>query len=111
MERQLDERSRAILDFERGWWQRPGTKDRAIRARFGHSPARYYQLLNHLIDSPDAMVYDPMLVSGCVASGWRGGGSGSAEIWVWGGSAEEDWLAGMSRHPEGAFTFRWLPPR
>jgi hypothetical protein len=62
MERQLDERSRAILDFEREWWQRPGTKDRAIRARFGHSPARYYQLLNHLIDSPDTMAYDPMLV-------------------------------------------------
>jgi hypothetical protein len=62
MERELDERSRAILDFERGWWQRPGAKDRAIRARFGHSPARYYQLLNHLIDSPDAMAYDPMLV-------------------------------------------------
>jgi uncharacterized protein DUF3263 len=62
MERQLDERSRAILDFEREWWQHPGTKDRAIRARFGHSPTRYYQLLNHLIDSPDAMAYDPMLV-------------------------------------------------
>jgi hypothetical protein len=62
MERQLDERSRAILDVERGWWQGPGPKDRAIRARFGHSPARYYQLLNHLIDSPDAMAYDPMLV-------------------------------------------------
>jgi Protein of unknown function (DUF3263) len=51
----------AILDFERGWWQRPEPKDRAIRARSGHSPARYYQLLNHLIDSPDAMAYDPML--------------------------------------------------
>jgi hypothetical protein len=62
MERQLDERSRAILDFERGWWQGPGPKDRAIRARFGHSPARYYRLLNHLIDSPDAMAFDPMLV-------------------------------------------------
>jgi hypothetical protein len=47
---------------ERGWWQGPGPKDRAIRARFGHSPARYYPLLNHLIDSPDAMAYDPMLV-------------------------------------------------
>lgn len=62
MERQLDERSRGILDFERGWWQGPGPKDRAIRARFGHSPARYYHLLDRLIDSPDAMAYDPMLV-------------------------------------------------
>jgi uncharacterized protein DUF3263 len=58
----LDERSRAILDFERGWWQDPGPKEQAIRARLGLSPARYYQLLNRLIDSPEALRYDPMLV-------------------------------------------------
>ncbi|MGH2656432.1 MAG: DUF3263 domain-containing protein [Actinomycetota bacterium] len=58
----LDERSRAILDFERGWWQGPGPKDRYIRSRLGLSPARYYQLLNDLIDSPEALRYDPMLV-------------------------------------------------
>jgi uncharacterized protein DUF3263 len=57
-----DERSRAILDFERGWWQDPGPKEQAIRARLGLSPARYYQLLNRLIDSPEALRYDPMLV-------------------------------------------------
>jgi hypothetical protein len=58
----LDERSSAILDFERSWWARPGTKARAIRARFGFSAARYYQLLNRLIDSPEAASHDPMLV-------------------------------------------------
>jgi hypothetical protein len=58
----LDERSRAILDFERGWWQGPGPKDRDIRRRLGLSPARYYQLLNDLIESPEALRYDPMLV-------------------------------------------------
>jgi Protein of unknown function (DUF3263) len=58
----LDERSRAILDFERGWWQSPGPKDRDIRGRLGLSAARYYQLLNDLIDSPEALRYDPMLV-------------------------------------------------
>jgi Protein of unknown function (DUF3263) len=26
------------------------------------SPARYYQLLNRLIDRPEALAYDPMLV-------------------------------------------------
>jgi hypothetical protein len=62
MDHALDERSRAILDFERGWWQRPGPKERAIRTRFGLSSARYYQLLNRLIDSPEALRYDPMLV-------------------------------------------------
>jgi hypothetical protein len=58
----LDERARAILDFERAWWQGDGPKEREIRARFRLSPARYYQLLNRLIDSPEALRYDPMLV-------------------------------------------------
>ncbi|HVL63967.1 MAG TPA: DUF3263 domain-containing protein [Actinomycetota bacterium] len=58
----LDERSREILDFERAWWQEPGRKARAIRDRFDLSAARYYQLLNRLIDEPEAERYDPMLV-------------------------------------------------
>jgi Protein of unknown function (DUF3263) len=62
MDQPLDERSRAILDFERGWWQRRGPKEQAIRDRLGLSAARYYQLLNRLIDSPEALRHDPMLV-------------------------------------------------
>jgi hypothetical protein len=62
MDHQLDERSRAILDFERGWWHRRGPKERAIRERLGLSAARYYHLLNRLIDTPEALHYDPMLV-------------------------------------------------
>jgi len=31
-------------------------------SRFGLSPARYYQLLNRLIDRPEALQYDPVLV-------------------------------------------------
>jgi uncharacterized protein DUF3263 len=58
----LEERSRAILDFERVWWQQEGSKERAIRDRLGLSAARYYQLLNRLIDAPEALRYDPMLV-------------------------------------------------
>lgn len=58
----LDERSRAIIDFERSWWREPGRKERAIRERFDLSAARYYQLLNELIDAPEALRYDPMLV-------------------------------------------------
>ena len=58
----LDERSRHILDFERDWWRHPGPKERAIRDRLGISAARYHQLLNGLIDRPDALSYDPMLV-------------------------------------------------
>jgi hypothetical protein len=62
MDQMLDDRSRAILDFERGWWQRSGSKDRSIRTELDLSPARYYQLLNDLIDAPEALRYDPMLV-------------------------------------------------
>jgi Protein of unknown function (DUF3263) len=58
----LDERSRAILEFENGWWMLPGSKARAIRERFGLSAARYYRLLNRLLDSPEALSHDPLLV-------------------------------------------------
>jgi hypothetical protein len=51
-----------ILDFERRWWQSPVSKDAAIRQRFGISGARYHQLLNRLIERPEALEYDPMLV-------------------------------------------------
>ena len=55
-------RDRDLLDFERGWWQQQGPKERAVRERFGLSAARYQQLLNRAIDLPEALTYDPMLV-------------------------------------------------
>src|SRR4051812_10767695 len=58
----LSERAIAILDFERDWWRHAGAKEEAIRSQFGLSAARYYQLLNTVIDSPDAVRHDPMLV-------------------------------------------------
>ncbi len=57
-----DERSRAILDLERTAWQFSVPKEREIRERLRMSPARYHQLLNRLIDRPEALAYDPMLV-------------------------------------------------
>ena len=59
---QLDERSRALLDFERESWKLDIPKERAIRERFGFSPARYHQLLNRVLERPEALAYDPMLV-------------------------------------------------
>lgn len=58
----LSERDRRILEFEREWWQHGGAKEEAIRAEFALSTARYYQLLNAVIDSPAAVRHDPMLV-------------------------------------------------
>jgi hypothetical protein len=58
----LTERDRAILDFERTWWREPGPKESAIRDRFELSATRYYSLLNELLEMPDAMTYDPLVV-------------------------------------------------
>jgi Protein of unknown function (DUF3263) len=58
----LTDRDRAILDFERGWWSEPGPKELAIRERFDLSSTRYYELLNEMLDMPDALGYDPLVV-------------------------------------------------
>ena len=58
----LAERDRAILDFERQWWRYAGAKENAIAELFGMSANRYYQILNSLIDLPEALAHDPMLV-------------------------------------------------
>ena len=59
---QLDRRDREILAFERQWWKYAGAKESAIRELFDMSATRYYQVLNALIDRPEALAYDPMLV-------------------------------------------------
>lgn len=58
----LDERGAAVLAFEQAWWSRGAAKEDAIRREFGLSAARYYQVLNALIDTPAAIAHDPMLV-------------------------------------------------
>ena len=58
----LDDRARAILDFEREAWKLDVPKERAIRERFGFSAARYHQLLHRILDGSHALEYDPMLV-------------------------------------------------
>jgi hypothetical protein len=58
----LSPRDRRILEFEREWWRHAGAKEEAIREIFGLSAARYYQVLNLVIDLPDAVRHDPMLV-------------------------------------------------
>ena len=58
----LTRREHDMLTFERQWWRRPGAKETAIRERFGITPTRYYQVLNALVDRPDALASDPLLV-------------------------------------------------
>ena len=59
---QLSDRDQAILGFERQWWKYSGAKEAAIRELFDMSSTRYYQLINTLIDTPEALEFDPMLV-------------------------------------------------
>jgi len=58
----LDARERQILDFERESWRLQIAKERAIRETFGISTTRYHQLLHRIVDRPEALAYDPMLV-------------------------------------------------
>ena len=59
---ELTDRDRAILDFERSWWSESGPKEAHIRERFELSATRYYQILNELLESPEANEYDPLVV-------------------------------------------------
>jgi hypothetical protein len=58
----LSEREVRILAFERNWWRQPGAKEQAIRDMLGLSATRYYQMLNELIDRPEALAFEPVLV-------------------------------------------------
>ncbi|AXK87450.1 DUF3263 domain-containing protein [Nocardia farcinica] len=58
----LSRRELDILAFERQWWKYAGAKEEAIRELFGMSPTRYYQVLNAVVDRPEALAADPMLV-------------------------------------------------
>lgn len=51
-----------ILAFEASYWSAPGSKDSEIRERFSMSAPRYYQMLNALIDTPEALMAQPLLV-------------------------------------------------
>src|SRR5918997_560452 len=54
--------SRVKSGFAGTWWKHAGVKEQAIRERFDMSATRYYQLLNELLEKPEAMDHDPILV-------------------------------------------------
>ncbi|MCC6338439.1 MAG: DUF3263 domain-containing protein [Acidimicrobiia bacterium] len=58
----LSDADRAILDLEREWWTRPGTKAAAIRQELGLSSSRYYRRVGQLLELPGALSYDPLTV-------------------------------------------------
>lgn len=58
----LSDLEAGVLDFEDSWWAADDSKDAEIHARFDLSPPRYYQVLNALLDRPEALAYKPLLV-------------------------------------------------
>ena len=58
----LTDTEHAVLELERSWWTLPGTKETAVLERFGWSPEHYYRQLSALIDRPEALAADPLLV-------------------------------------------------
>lgn len=59
---ELSDHERALIDFERGWWQLGSRKDVAIRARFEMSASSYYRALHGLVDRAAALQYDALTV-------------------------------------------------
>jgi hypothetical protein len=59
----LTELELEILLFERSWWKHPGAKQAAVRERFGLSSTRYHQIVNALLDQPEALEVDPVLIN------------------------------------------------
>src|SRR3982751_5520682 len=59
---EVTRREHDILAFERQWWKYAGSKEDAIKELFSMSATRYYQVLNALVDRPEALAADPMLV-------------------------------------------------
>ncbi len=59
----MDKTTAGLSDRDRASWRNAGTKEQAIRTELGLSAARYYQVLGVLIESPEALIYDPMLIN------------------------------------------------
>jgi hypothetical protein len=58
----ITERQQAMLEFERTFWTYDDPKETVIRARFQCSADEYYAELNELLDLPEAIRHDPLVV-------------------------------------------------
>ena len=52
---ELSERDAQILAFEGRSWRHPGAKEQAMHDMLDLAPTRYYQILNELLDTPEAL--------------------------------------------------------
>jgi hypothetical protein len=59
---ELTPEDRAVLEFECSWWTETGLKTDRIRTELGISSSRYYKRLAELIDTDEALEFDPLLI-------------------------------------------------
>jgi hypothetical protein len=60
--RVINERQQAMLEFERTFWTFDEPKETLVRARFQCSADEYYAELNELLEMPEALEHDPLVV-------------------------------------------------
>lgn len=60
--RSLTDRQRAMLDFERTWWQFDEPREALIATRFGCTAEAYATELAIVLELPAALAHDPMVV-------------------------------------------------
>ncbi len=60
--RVITERQQAMLEFERTFWTFDDPKETLVRARFQCSIDEYYVELNDLLEQPEALAHDPLVV-------------------------------------------------
>ena len=58
----LTETDLSVLRFAARAPRSIGAREDAVRSELGMQPIRYYQHLNRLLDSPDALAAEPQLV-------------------------------------------------
>ncbi|MGV0372889.1 DUF3263 domain-containing protein [Corynebacterium pilbarense] len=58
----LSDTDLAVLRFAARAPRSIGAREDAVRSELGMQPIRYYQHLNRLLDSPDALAAEPQLV-------------------------------------------------
>ncbi|MHC2849570.1 uncharacterized protein DUF3263 [Corynebacterium mucifaciens] len=58
----LSDTDLAVLRFAARAPRSVGAREDAVRSELGMQPIRYYQRLNRLLDSPDALAAEPQLV-------------------------------------------------
>ena len=58
----INERQQAMLEFERTFWTFDEPKEMLVRARFQCSADEYYAELNELLEMPEALEHDPLVV-------------------------------------------------